>query len=668
MKIYLIKLKNILRSKYLFKILFIICIIYLCLFFKLNNNISIYNTYDNVFYGKVINYKYSDNMYNITLKSKENLIIYYKGNININYGDYIKVYGNITIPTNNTIFSLFNYKLYLKKRNINYIVNSYDIEIIKHNTNIIYDIKSILVSRINNLIKSKAYVYSLILNDKRYIDSNIKKSYVNNGISFLISLSSIYLSLYIRVLSKKLKYIIYNKYFRSCFILFLLIIYLLIVNESISIIRFFVYFILKEINNIFNLKIKRIDILLLSFIIISLINPYYIIDISFILSFLIIFFVGILNKNKNKLYTSFLCFMVTMPLVIYTNYSINILSIILTIIYLFYISYIVLPLSIVSIFFPFLDNILYFFINIINHISIFISNLNINIVFGRVSILFIIIYYILLTLYLYNKKYLILIITLLCLHKYYYLFDNTLNITYLDVGQGDSSVISYKSNTILIDTGISEKSDNIILYLKSLGKSKINYLILTHGDLDHMGGSFDLVNNFNVENVILNCGEFNDLESKLVNLLDKKKISYYSCINELNFNNIKLSFLNNRIYNDENNSSSVIYFNYNNHKFLFMGDAGVEVEKNLIEKYNLSNIDFLKVGHHGSRTSTSIEFIDSINPKYSIISVGKNNRYGHPNDSVLDVLEDSKIYRTDIDGSIKLNIKNNKLNIETCKP
>ena len=99
-----------------------------------------------------------------------------------------------------------------------------------------------------------------------------------------------------------------------------------------------------------------------------------------------------------------------------------------------------------------------------------------------------------------------------------------------------------------------------------------------------------------------------------------------------------------------------------------MGDAGVDVEEDLIEKYNLQDIDVLKVGHHGSRTSSSEFFIDEINPKYGVISVGKNNRYGHPNDSVLENLENSKIYRTDQDGSVMFKIKNNKLETETCVP
>ena len=243
----------------------------------------------------------------------------------------------------------------------------------------------------------------------------------------------------------------------------------------------------------------------------------------------------------------------------------------------------------------------------------------------------------------------------------------------IDVAQGDSTFIRYPHNklNILIDTGGNyqyETAKTIITYLKSINVKKLDYLILTHGDYDHMGEAINLVNNFRVEKVIFNCGEFNELEQGLIKVLDKKKIPYYSCIKELNIDDNKLYFLNNKDYGNENDNSNVIYFNNNNYKFLFMGDAGVEGEQDLIEKYNLKDIDVLKVGHHGSKTSSSKKFINQINPKYSIISVGKNNRYGHPNDGVLDNLEDSKIYRTDQDGSIMFKIKNNKLKIETCAP
>ena len=183
-----------------------------------------------------------------------------------------------------------------------------------------------------------------------------------------------------------------------------------------------------------------------------------------------------------------------------------------------------------------------------------------------------------------------------------------------------------------------------------------------------MGEAINLVNNFKVDNVIFNCGEYQDLEKELIKVLDKKNIKYNSCINSIDVNNNKIYFLSTREYDNENDNSNVIYFNYNNYKFLFMGDAGIKKEMDIIDKYNLSNIDFLKVGYHGSNTSSSKYFIDSINPKYSLISVGKNNRYGHPNKEVLNNLKDSKIYKTDQDGSIMFKIKNNKLKIETCSP
>ena len=189
-----------------------------------------------------------------------------------------------------------------------------------------------------------------------------------------------------------------------------------------------------------------------------------------------------------------------------------------------------------------------------------------------------------------------------------------------------------------------------------------------HGDFDHMGEAINLVNIFKVEKVIFNCGPYNDLEKDLIKVLDKKKIKYYTCIKELNNDNDKLYFLQTNEYDNENDNSNVIYTELNGYKFMFMGDASTTTEEEILNKYNLSDIDVLKVGHHGSKTSSGKEFIDEINPKYSIISVGKNNRYGHPNKEVLDNLEKSEIYRTDTDGSIMFKIKNNKLNIETCSP
>ncbi|HHX71054.1 MAG TPA: MBL fold metallo-hydrolase, partial [Gallicola sp.] len=288
---------------------------------------------------------------------------------------------------------------------------------------------------------------------------------------------------------------------------------------------------------------------------------------------------------------------------------------------------------------------------------------------------------------LFQRKYLWLIILsfVLIIHHNISYFDSSLKIYFIDVGQGDSILIKLpnQKGNVLIDTGgkldyqedwqrknkpFSLAKNNLIPFFKSLGITKIDSLIITHGDADHIGEAEYLINNFKIKKVIFNNDSFNYLEESLIKILDKNNIPYYQNIKELNIGNPKLHFLNNKDYGNENDNSSVIYTELNNHKFLFMGDAGVEVEEDLIEKYNFNNLDVLKVGHHGSKTSSGKNFINEIEPKYSIISVGKNNKFGHPNDNVLDNLEDSKIYRTDIDGSIMFKIKNNKLKIETCSP
>ena len=130
---------------------------------------------------------------------------------------------------------------------------------------------------------------------------------------------------------------------------------------------------------------------------------------------------------------------------------------------------------------------------------------------------------------------------------------------------------------------------------------------------------------------------------------------------------INIKFLNTKIYDNENDNSIVGYLNIHNIKFLYMGDASINVEKEILEKYKLTNVDFLKVGHHGSDTSSGKEFIDEINPKYSIISVWKNNRYGHPKDKVLNNLSNSKTYRTDLNGTIAIKLNSN-YKIKTYSP
>ena len=134
--------------------------------------------------------------------------------------------------------------------------------------------------------------------------------------------------------------------------------------------------------------------------------------------------------------------------------------------------------------------------------------------------------------------------------------------------------------------------------------------------------------------------------------------------NIFSIDNYRFYLLNTRNYDNENDNSSVIYFKYNGYSLLLMGDAEINKEMDILDKYYIRDVDFLKVGHHGSSTSSSKEFITTINPRYSLISVGKNNSYGHPNKNVLDNLSNSTIYRTDISGSIKVIINKNGYKIK----
>ena len=644
-----------------------------------------YKENDSTFEGNILSIKKYDTKTTFIIKEKNKtekiLVNYYETIDKINLGDKVKIKGTLKLPSKNTVPNLFNYRKYLNNNNIYYILTASEITKIKNNTKILTHYKNKLQKYINRK-KAHTYLNIFILSNKNDLDKEVLNSYQVNGLSHLFSISGMHITLLLGTILKLLDKVSYNRYYKYIFLIIILIIYMYLTDFTPSILRSGIMFILLTLNKLFNFKIKTKNIIMLTFIIIVLINPYYIYNLGFQLSYLISFyliiFAHIINKHKNyfkKLFiTSLISFLVSFPIIISNYYQVNLLSILINLLFVPIISYIVLPLAFITLILP-TDSLLILTMDILEGISLSLTNINYLLLeLPKPSIYLIIIYYAIITLLLINKKCFISLLTTIFIHKISINFNPNMEILFLDVSQGDSILLHYPHDkyNILIDTGGNynyEISKNIIIpYLKSKGINKIDYLILTHGDYDHMGESINLIENFKVEKVIFNCGEFNDLEKELIKVLEKKKIKYYSCIKELYIDKNKLQFLNTKEYDNENDNSSVIYFNYYNYKFLFMGDASTEREKDILEKYNLKDVDFLKVGHHGSNTSSSEEFINSINPKYSLISVGKNNRYGHPNKEVLDTLNDSKIYRTDQDGSIMFKIKKDKLQIETCSP
>jgi competence protein ComEC len=634
--------------------------------------------------GIINDIKKSETNTQIELIGKEKILITYGNEIDYKLGDKIRIKGTLEKPNNNTIFNLFNYRKYLKSKKINYIFKADEIELINKNKKIKYKIKNIILDYIHKF-KSEKYLKTFILGTNE-IEENTKNSYKNNGISHLFCVSGMHFSLFGMILKLVLDKITTNEKVEYPIIICFFMFFAFLTNYTPSVLRTVLLYIMLSINKILELNLKTIYLMLIDLIILLLYNPYYIYNTGFIYSFTIssalIIFSNIINNYKNYmlkvLMTSIISFIIGIPITINNYFEINLLSPLINIIFVPIVSFIIFPLSLITLLVKPLDNLFYIVTIILEQMSLKIANINGNIILSHIPWYIMIIYY--LNIYIFlkgikNRQILKLIplIVLIIIHYNIEIISN-IYITTLDVGQGDSILIKIKNKNILIDTSgklnskKSEINNKTIPYLKSQGIKKINYLIITHGDYDHMGEAINLVNNFKVEKVIFNCGTYNDLEKDLIKILNRKKIPYYSCIKELKIDNNKLYFLQTKEYDNENDNSNVIYTELAGYKFMFMGDASVTTEKEILNKYNLSDIDVLKVGHHGSRTSSSKEFINEINPKYSVISVGKNNRYGHPNKEVLDNLNDSKVYRTDQDGSIMFKIKNNKLKIETCSP
>lgn len=667
------RLKTILQSRYIFKILTILILIITIIYTKYYPFKSVFNTNDTEFIGIVEDYIIKDNQIKISLKSKERIIVTYKytGKVfnNLSYGDKIKVTGVLKEPSTNNIFNNFNYKKYLYNKKIYYIIEASKIDKIQNNNNHIYTIKNLLYTRINSL-KSSNYIKALLFGDNK-LDKEIKTSYQINGISHLFSVSGFHINFITSIIYFYLDRVTYNKKIKYITVDIFLVLYLLLCNTT-SLLRCTVMNILLSINYLLKLDIKKIDIVLLTLILCITINPFIIYDIGFIYSYTISFFL-ILYKNKYKtnnkllkiIYISLISFLVSLPINIYTSYEINFLSIILNIIIVPIVSLILLPLSLLTLIFPILDNILYLITSILEKISLYTSNINIfKQVLSKPSIILIIIYYLVIILILSKNKHYYLILILLIFHKTIPLYNSNLEVVMFDVGEADSMLISTPSKkvNILIDTGRGIDINNIIIYLKSIGISKLNYLIITHGDEDHIGGALYLIDNFKVDNVILNKGDYTELEVELIIHLKNKNIKYTNNINKIPLLGSYMYLLNTKKFSNENDNSIVTYFEYQKYKFLFMGDSSSKTEEYLINNYNLANISFLKVGHHGSNTSSSPLFINKITPKVSLISVGRNNFYHHPNKEVLTNLSNSVIYRTDINKSIKIKI-NNKVKI-----
>ena len=584
--------------------------------------------------------------YVIAFSNFEKVYISVKNN-QYEIGDFVVLQGEKETLNFYTIESEFDFKNYLNKKGVNFEF-----------------VPTKITTKFSNPIRLKNYKNSILKSLNKESQSMVKSilfSEIDNG-EIQDNLSSLHLS---RLLSTSGVYL-YGFYSVFVFILqcfcgekrskligiFLLIPYIIVSFFKFSVLRLFLLLILRFINKYkLNGKYNFFALQGFSALLFLIVDFHLALSTGFILGYLIPIVLYFINVSLRK----------------YKRFKKKILSLILLAIYFipfevsFYnqvnlFSYILQPiLAPIFIGYGFISSVLllgvpiYPVVNGFTHlISNLVSNLNFisfGIYIGDINPLIILIYNFLFFALLhyidikfkplvrFNEIGLSFIFVLLCLP-----LQNTFynSVTFINVGQGDACLIQKKFTTILIDTGGSLytdiANDCLIPYFKKRQIYDIDLLITTHDDYDHSGAKDELINNFNVKRYINDYSEFP------------------LTIGEITLTNYN-TFINKE--SDENDRSLVIGFSMNNKNFLITGDASIQIEKEIMKNYSYIPCDVLKVGHHGSDTSTSDDFLSFLSPKEAIISVGRNY-YGHPSNKVISSLKkhNIKIHRTDKEGSV----------------
>ena len=598
----------------------------------------------------------SSNFNGIVIKRSDGYFIVFDGieriyiksdDTNIGLFDFITINGNYYDLDFASIESEFDFKKYLQNQGINrqIYINSYTHKI-KFNINCsIY--KNMILSKLLTE-KSKVFVNTLLLDDIDY-GSELEIALSSNSILYLFSLSGLYLNYFSFKISNFLKN--YMKEWKALTLSFIFLSPILFLNfESFivkrMIVSYFVNFICLAIGYKDTLGKRSLSYLLL------LVNKYNVNQFGFIMPLIIstiMSFSKLLFKRKKWYVKKFgnllLLFLIVLPFTVEFNNSFNILTMVISFIFTPFIRFLLIliyPL-VLLIKIPFLDNILDFtydlFTNInIKYLDINVPPLNQYLFVLYYLILFILLYFLEIKFEKVYKPVSIIFTTLFLL--YIVPIKNTFSneVSFINVGQGDSTLIRVKNKTILVDTGGSLykdiANDTLIPYLKKKRIYKLDAVFITHYDMDHYYALENLKANFRVKD-IYDYTNFSNYDNEILQMY--------------NFNNINYEIV------EENSRSLVLGFSLGGKNFLLMGDAPSEIEKEIIKKYKKLDCDILKVGHHGSDTSSSLEFLKAVTPEEAIISCAVNNSYGHPSEEVVNRLNDLdiKIRRTDLEGTIE---------------
>lgn len=250
--------------------------------------------------------------------------------------------------------------------------------------------------------------------------------------------------------------------------------------------------------------------------------------------------------------------------------------------------------------------------------------------------------------------------------------SSDLKVTFIDVGQADATLIQSDSSTMLIDAGSNSAANGLVSTLENLGVDRIDVLVGTHPHEDHIGGMDVVIDEFEIGQIFMPdiTADTRTFEDVLESIENKGlSITLPVAGSSFTLGSAEWTILapQSERYSDTNNYSIVIRMVHGENSFIFMGDAHRESEEEILNSGLTLQSDVIKIGHHGSRSSTSVEFLDAVSPEYAVISVGENNTYNHPHEETLETLSQANIqvYRTDLSGDITFISDGVNLTVET---
>ncbi|MFS0672872.1 DNA internalization-related competence protein ComEC/Rec2 [Ornithinibacillus sp. 179-J 7C1 HS] len=618
---------------------------------------------------------------------------------NIKSGAECTVEGEVRLPEDSRNPGQFNYQRYLATNGIYYemLITSLDSLYCdgQNNLSLLHTVRLNLMNYLLTRYSEEAssWIIALALGDDRFISEEVTELFQRWGLSHLLAISGLHIGLVVGLLyfvMIKLQFLTIEK--AQSLMVLLLPIYAFLAGGEPSVLRASLMVIIVIIMRRWRWKLNTLDVISIAFLSLILMNPYIIYHIGFQLSFLVSFGI-ILSKNWlldsgqllfQMIKLSFISQLMIVPLQILYFYNFNPLSILLNIFVVPYFTFFVIPLMFVLLFispFPFITELLDKLFTFIQE-GIFLKIVELVDLYayfpwftGQFPTMLLVLYYGLFVLMMkriqlakLNQAFscgIILTILLVYIMVRPYLSPYG-SVTMLDIGQGDAIVIElpFRRGVFIVDAGgaISfegEKPTDTIYkkvvkpFLQYRGIKNIDAIFISHEDTDHNGSIPYLLEDFEVKKVIVS--EFYQFENELLQKVANKKVLRVKAGQTIDMKGKRFKILSPRVDKKGSNENSLVFqTTLGGKNWLFTGDIDKETEKAILHSAPDLSVDILKVAHHGSNTSTDQNFISATKPDYALISVGKNNRYGHPNNEVLEVFEKENVYvlRTDQSGAI----------------